>query len=188
MNGDATTTTGGTPVTVQLGGTLIYRFAEFGAGAVLYDWCVVLKPEMIHIGAGARIDSLVKIEGGLGVWIGAYAHVASFAHINSGGGQVRIGAHAGLASGAKVLGGTNKPEGLSMSAASPAALQVIDRSGSTIIGDYAFVGTNAVVLPGMTVGEGAIIGAGAVVTCDVPAWQIWTGVPARQSGVRHVRP
>ena len=44
---------------------------------------------------------------------------------------------------------------------------------------WADVGTGAVILPGVTVGKGSIIGAGAVVTADVPPFAIVAGVPAR---------
>jgi acetyltransferase-like isoleucine patch superfamily enzyme len=44
---------------------------------------------------------------------------------------------------------------------------------------WADIGTNAVILPGVTVGKGSIVGAGAVVTKDVPAFSIVAGVPAR---------
>jgi acetyltransferase-like isoleucine patch superfamily enzyme len=44
---------------------------------------------------------------------------------------------------------------------------------------WADIGVNAVLLPGVTVGKGAIVGAGAVVTQDVPAFAIVAGVPAR---------
>jgi acetyltransferase-like isoleucine patch superfamily enzyme len=44
---------------------------------------------------------------------------------------------------------------------------------------WADIGTNAVLLPGVTVGKGAIVGAGAVVTKDVPPFAIVAGVPAR---------
>jgi acetyltransferase-like isoleucine patch superfamily enzyme len=46
----------------------------------------------------------------------------------------------------------------------------------------ASIGTNATILGGVTVGEGALIGAGAVVTSDVPDYAIVTGVPARVAG------
>ena len=45
---------------------------------------------------------------------------------------------------------------------------------------HADVGTNAVILPGVTVGEGAIVGAGAVVTGDVAPYAVVAGVPARE--------
>jgi len=47
------------------------------------------------------------------------------------------------------------------------------------VGAWADIGTNAVLLPGVTVGQGAIVGAGAVVTEDVPPFAIVAGVPAR---------
>lgn len=47
------------------------------------------------------------------------------------------------------------------------------------VGDDAWFGTHVVVLPGVTIGRGAIIGAGSVVNCDVPAYEIWGGVPAK---------
>ena len=44
---------------------------------------------------------------------------------------------------------------------------------------WADIGTNAVILPGVTVGRGSIVGAGAVVTHDVPPFSVVAGVPAR---------
>jgi acetyltransferase-like isoleucine patch superfamily enzyme len=52
------------------------------------------------------------------------------------------------------------------------------------IDDYAFVGARATVLAGVTIGRGAVVAAGAVVTRDVPPLAIVAGVPARQVGTR----
>ena len=52
------------------------------------------------------------------------------------------------------------------------------RSKPVRIGNDVFVGTNAMVMKGVTIGDRAIIGAGSVVTKDVPADEIWAGNPA----------
>lgn len=52
------------------------------------------------------------------------------------------------------------------------------------IGDYAWVGINATILKGVTIGEGAVVAAGAVVTKDVEPYAIVAGVPARKIGER----
>jgi acetyltransferase-like isoleucine patch superfamily enzyme len=49
----------------------------------------------------------------------------------------------------------------------------------TVIGRNAWIGVNVTILPGVQIGEGAIVAAGAVVTHDVPAWTLVAGVPAK---------
>ena len=48
-----------------------------------------------------------------------------------------------------------------------------------VIGDRAWIGTRAIILKGVTVGEGGIVAAGSVVTKDVPPWTIVGGNPAK---------
>jgi acetyltransferase-like isoleucine patch superfamily enzyme len=49
-----------------------------------------------------------------------------------------------------------------------------------VIGDEAWIGGRVLVLKGVTIGARAIIGAGAVVTRDVPTAEVWAGNPARR--------
>ena len=53
------------------------------------------------------------------------------------------------------------------------------RFGNVLIDDGAFLGVNVVVCNSVTIGKGAIVGAGSVVTKDIPPGQVWAGVPAR---------
>jgi acetyltransferase-like isoleucine patch superfamily enzyme len=55
-----------------------------------------------------------------------------------------------------------------------------DVCGPVTIGDHAWLGCRVVVLPGVTIGEGAVVAAGAVVTKDVPLYTMVAGKPARK--------
>ena len=54
-----------------------------------------------------------------------------------------------------------------------------------IIGDRVWISSNVIILPGVTVGDGAVIAAGAVVTKDVEPYSIVAGVPAKKIGERN---
>ena len=66
----------------------------------------------------------------------------------------------------------------------PNSPEFASRGAEVRIGDRVFVGARALILPGVTVGEGAVVAAGAVVTRDVPPYTIVGGVPARPIGKR----
>lgn len=60
----------------------------------------------------------------------------------------------------------------------PRSKHYLDHFLKTIIKRGASVGGNATILPGVTIGENAMIGAGSVVTKDVPSGELWIGNPA----------
>jgi acetyltransferase-like isoleucine patch superfamily enzyme len=162
----------------------------FGAESLMFEYVVLTRPKNIFIGDRCRIDDFVKLEGGERLEIGQNVHIASFAHINIGGGTTKIGKHAAFASGSKVISGGNRPEGQSMSAASPLELQVLQPT-VVEIGDYACLAVNAIVMPGVTVGEGALLGANAVARHDLEPWTVYVPfvdekgiVQARKLGLR----
>jgi maltose O-acetyltransferase len=57
-------------------------------------------------------------------------------------------------------------------------------SEPVVIKDYVFIGPRAIILPGVTIGRGAVVAAGAVVTKDVNEFEIVGGVPAKAIGER----
>ena len=67
----------------------------------------------------------------------------------------------------------------------PQSPDFADRGGDVIIGNRVWIGYRALILPGVTIGDGAIVGAGAVVTKDVEPFTIVGGNPARKIGDRN---
>ena len=59
------------------------------------------------------------------------------------------------------------------------AMDLPAKYGDIHLGKGCYIGLNVTILPGVHIGEGAVIGSCALVTKDVPAWTIATGVPAR---------
>lgn len=108
-----------------------------------------------------------------------------FCYIGPGcqvGPQVEIGAYSMLGPEVLVIGGDhlwNKP-GVPMMFSGRPALQ------KTIIGGDVWIGARAIIRAGVRIGRGAIIGAGAVITGDVPEYEIHCGVPGRRIKDRFV--
>lgn len=149
----------------------------------IYDTTIIAKPEMVYIGAGTEIYDFVFINGGQGVILGKYNHIANHVSV-TGGGKLVTGDYVGIGPGARILTGTNHyGDGQRMSNIIQREEQTILR-GTVALEKDVFVGANAVVMPNITVGEGALVAAGAVVTHDVKPWTIVAGVPARVIGTR----
>jgi acetyltransferase-like isoleucine patch superfamily enzyme len=66
----------------------------------------------------------------------------------------------------------------------PQSPDFADRGSAVVIGDRVWIGYRAMVLPGVTIGNGAVVAAGAVVTKDVEAGAIVAGNPAKKIGER----
>lgn len=146
-------------------------------GLSVYEPCVILGKNDLFVHPSSRIDSFVKLECGLGMVIDKLVHVASFCHLGVGGGLLILEEGSSFGSGAKIITGSNIPgSNHGCSAIDPDA--VIERS-FVWIKRNAVLFCNSVVLPGIAIGEGAVIAAGAVVTKDVPDGEVWAGVPAR---------
>lgn len=62
------------------------------------------------------------------------------------------------------------------------------KGGPVTIGDYAWICSRSIVLPGIKIGEGAVVASGAIVTKDVPPYAIVAGIPAKIVGEREKKP
>lgn len=67
----------------------------------------------------------------------------------------------------------------------PQSPKFSDKGGDIIIGDRVWIAYRAIILPGVTIGEGAVVGAGSVVTKNVESYSIVAGVPAKNIGKRN---
>lgn len=159
------------------------KFKFLGANVKIYELAKLIRPEVISIGEGTQIDDFALINGGRGIILGRYNHICSFVSI-VGGGELVTGDYVGIAAGCRILTGTHHyGDGMRMVSNVPREQQHII-VGKIVLGKDVFLGSNAIVYPNVTIGEGAMIGAGSLVDKDIPPWTINVGVPTRVVGER----
>lgn len=156
----------------------LYRraFGAFGSGSVIVRPQILRGTERIFIGENCAFYSGAwlaceadggPIEIGDDNYFGQRTHLHAGAPITIGSGCVFVD---------EVYVGTADHDRSVRSVSHP--------TSPVKIGDRVFLGQRAVVLGGVTIGDGATVGAHAVVTHDVPAGAVVAGVPARQVGTR----
>jgi len=124
--------------------------------------------------------------------LGDYSVIESFACINNAVGDVIIGDHTRIGLHNTIIGPVdignhvNLAQGITVTALNHNFSDTnkrIDKQGVSTnpvtIEDDVWVGANAVILPGVTIGEHCVVAAGAVVTKDVPPHSLVAGVPAK---------
>ena len=159
-------------------GTGLFRredLAACGEDCVLEGELLVFHPENVHLGRNVYVGHRTILKGyykndlriGDGTWIGQMC----FLH---GAGGLTIGAHVGIGPGVTI---TTSNHGELGRATPPLLTPVV--FAQVIIEDEVNIGVGAIVMPGVRIGRGAKVGAGAVVTHDVEPYAIVTGAPAR---------
>lgn len=119
-------------------------------------------------GWGTTIDRYVTILGGNNVQMGQYCTINAYVH---------IWGHQGVTLGDRVLVASH----VSITSLTHDYTREDMRpiGSPVVIHDDVWIGAHAVIMPGITIGRGAVVGAGAVVREDVPPFAIVVGVPAR---------
>ena len=125
-------------------------------------------------------------------YLGNYSVVESFACINNAVGDVIIGDHTRIGLHNTIIGPVtigshvNLAQGITITALNhnfSDAEKRIDEQGvnttPVVIEDDIWIGANAVILPGVTIGQHSVVAAGAIVTKDVPPHSLVAGVPAK---------
>jgi len=135
-------------------GTLIWHFCHVQTGAVVGDNCSI--GQNVFVGGNARIGNHVKIQNNVSV----YSGVELEDYVFCGPSCVFTN---------DLTPRTKYPKGE----------QAFKK---TLVGTGASIGANATIVCGTRLGAWCMIGAGAVVTRDVPAYALMLGVPARQHG------
>jgi acetyltransferase-like isoleucine patch superfamily enzyme len=145
----------------------------------------VTWPHQVSLGARCVLEPDIFFrfngiwESGPAITIGDDSFIGTGCEFNARK-KIAIGSHALIASGCRFI---DHDHGYS-SRTQPMAEQVDGGEDPIILENDVWLGVNAVVLKGVTIGRGAIVAAGSVVTKSIGAYEMWAGVPARKIRVR----
>lgn len=156
-------------------------FASFGSHTVLQPPIRLVGEDRISlgsgifVGAGAWFQTLADGDAGRGsITIGDGTSMAGNCTLSSAR-AIRIGREVSFARGVYVADHTHAYDDCSL----PVAAQGLASIADVEIGDGAWLGQNAVVLPGVSIGRRAVVSANSVVAGDVPDYTVVAGAPAR---------
>jgi acetyltransferase-like isoleucine patch superfamily enzyme len=156
------------------------QFARLGQGVVFEPGVLVFHPENVEIGDNVYVGHNTILKGyyqnkmviGSGTWIGQQCFFHS-------AGGITIGCDVGIGPGVKIITSFHAEEGVQI----PILHSRIEFA-PVVIGDDSDIGVGAIILPGVTIGRGAQVGAGAVVTRSIEDYVVAAGVPAKVLRIR----
>lgn len=155
-----------------------------GENVILYPLCKIVRAERLEIDDNSRIFDYAFVDAGAGTKIGKYSFICWHALIE-GGAKAIIGDRCFVGPGAKLLTSTYDLNGFYANEKLPEEVRHTIYGDITLEND-AYIGANAVIMPGVKIGEGAVIGANSLVTNNCKAWGIYFGNPAKRIGWRDI--
>lgn len=131
----------------------------------------------IALGKGVHLyrGTIIEVGTGGSVTIGPGTHIQAGCNLKGFLSNLRIGANVQVAPGCGFSPYDHRFDDL----ARPIREQGIESRGDIVVEDDAWLGLGVYVMDGVRIGRGAVVGAGAVVTRDIPAFAVAVGVPAR---------
>ena len=154
------------------------------ASATVYETArIVGDSDQFHLGPHSQIDDFVFCFIGKSCHIGRNVHIASFCSI-IGGGEVTMEDFSGLSAGCRIITGSDDFTGPWLTNPTVPEEFTNVKRGTIHIKRHAVLGSNAVVFPNVTIGEGAAVGAGCLVRKDLEPWTIYAGTNPKPVGKR----
>jgi dTDP-4-amino-4,6-dideoxy-D-glucose acyltransferase len=149
---------------------------------------VFYAPENIHLGSNVRIDCFSLLSAGTdGIELGDHVHISSYCCLIGSGGKIHLESFTGIASRSTIYTATDDfSDGFMTGPTIPDKYRNV-RSGSVVLRRHAVLGCSSVVLPGVTIGLGATVGALSLVRKSIPEFAIVAGNPLRLIGQRNRR-
>jgi len=159
-------------------------FSEVGENVSIDSTALFYNPSQISIGSNVRIDAYSVISAGSGgISIGDHVHIGAYVLL-VGAARIELHSYSGLSGRVSIYSSNDDYKGDALTGPTvPDEFRKVTRAPVTI-GRHVVVGAGSVILPGVTIAEGACVGALSLIRRDVPSFKIVAGHLARIVGER----
>lgn len=142
-------------------------------GGKIFNWfrCNLLANCLVEFGVNNKVDSHVYIANGTDVEIGSYCQINHGSRLVN----LKIGDHVMIAPEVVFLFQTHRTDRIDI----PMIDQGTISYPKTVVHSDVWIGQRAIIMPGLEIGQGSIVGAGSVVTKNVPPYSVVAGCPAK---------
>lgn len=160
---------------------------SFGENVLISRKASLYNAGAIELGSHVRIDDFCVLSAGAGgISIGSFVHIAVHASM-IGMGRISLDDYSGVSSRVSIYSSNDDYSGEHLTNPMVPEVHRGVTTADVLVGRHAIIGAGAIVLPGVTIGEGAAIGALSLVRGDCEPFCIYAGVPARRVNRRSRR-
>lgn len=162
-------------------------FKSIGQNVKISPKASIYGAERIEIGDNVRIDDFCILSAGDGgIKIGSWVHIACHTSL-IGAGRIEIGDYAGIGGHSAIYSSSDDFSGDYLIGPTINKQFTNVSSAPVTFKKYSVIGSHVIILPGVTLDEGAAVGAMSLVRKDVPSYQIWAGNPLKLIKHRNTR-
>jgi galactoside O-acetyltransferase len=160
------------------------KFKSIGEDVVISPFVEIRYPQLVSIGDHVAIDFGFVLS--TTAKIGNYIHIGPHVSVIGGkGARLVLGDFCSIAAGVRIICKGDEHLGAGIVGALVPTKYKDRQIGEQIeIPRFAALGTNSVVMPGVIIGEGAVVGANSLLKMDAEPWTIYAGSPAKPIGLR----
>lgn len=165
-----------------MGDNIKKKLKYCGENVIIHPLVKMIRASNAELDDACHLLDYCFIDAGSSLKIGKYSIMTWFTLIE-GGAKTFIGDRVFVGPGSKILTSTYELNGYYAAEFLPEEFHAI-RYGDITIEDDAYIGANCSILPGVTIHEGAVVGANALVNKDLEPWGIYVGTPCKKIGER----
>lgn len=153
-------------------------FKSLGSNILISKKASIYGANNISIGSNVRIDDFCLLTGS--ITLGNYIHISAYSSLVAGSAGILLEDFSGLSSKCSIFAVSDDYSGEYLT--NP----MVPDEYKNIIGKkvtlkkHTIIGSNSIILPGVTIGEGASVGAHSLILKDLDPWGIYAGIPAKK--------